>query len=124
MPGFDYFFGIPASLDMPPYVFVENETVEPPSGQIGMSMSRNGGNGYWRAEPSLRVSSILTSYRESPKRLSATSATQARDKPFFLYFALSAPHTPWLPTPQFRGKSQAGAYGDFVARSTMPSARS
>ena len=34
-------------------------------------------------------------------------------KPFFLYFALTAPHTPWLPLPGFQGKSQAGDYGDF-----------
>jgi arylsulfatase A-like enzyme len=29
---------------------------------------------------------------------------------------LSAPHTPWLPTEAFRGKSRAGFYGDFVAQ--------
>ena len=28
--GFDYFFGIPASLDMPPYVYVENDGVFTP----------------------------------------------------------------------------------------------
>ena len=37
-------------------------------------------------------------------------------QPFFLYLALSAPHTPWLPLPEFRGKSKAGDYGDFVAQ--------
>jgi arylsulfatase A-like enzyme len=36
-------------------------------------------------------------------------------QPFFLYLALTAPHTPWLPTPAFRGKAAAGEYGDFVA---------
>src|SRR5262249_8837243 len=35
---------------------------------------------------------------------------------FFLYLALSAPHTPWMPTEEFRGKSGAGYYGDFVAQ--------
>jgi arylsulfatase A-like enzyme len=49
--GFDYFFGIPASLDMPPYVFVENEAVTAsPTGTIAASeMRRKGGNGFWRA---------------------------------------------------------------------------
>jgi hypothetical protein len=49
--GFDFFFGIPASLDMPPYVFVENEAVtEVPTLQIGASsMRRYGGDGFWRA---------------------------------------------------------------------------
>jgi arylsulfatase A-like enzyme len=37
-------------------------------------------------------------------------------QPFFLYLALTAPHTPWLPSPEFRGRSQAGDYGDFVAQ--------
>jgi arylsulfatase A-like enzyme len=34
--------------------------------------------------------------------------------PFFLYFPLSAPHTPILPAPRFRGKSGTNEYGDFV----------
>ncbi|HOI80261.1 MAG TPA: sulfatase-like hydrolase/transferase, partial [Petrimonas sp.] len=28
----------------------------------------------------------------------------------------TAPHTPWMPTPEFRGKSQVDWYGDFVAQ--------
>ncbi|MHC4117390.1 MAG: sulfatase-like hydrolase/transferase, partial [Planctomycetota bacterium] len=35
-------------------------------------------------------------------------------KPFFLYMPLTAPHTPIAPSPEFAGKSKAGAYGDFV----------
>jgi arylsulfatase A-like enzyme len=31
-----------------------------------------------------------------------------------LYLAYPAPHTPWLPAPEFRGKSGAGIYGDFL----------
>ena len=37
-------------------------------------------------------------------------------RPFFLYVPLSAPHTPWMPTPEFIGRSEAGYYGDFVAQ--------
>lgn len=36
------------------------------------------------------------------------------DNPFFLYFSLTAPHTPIAPTDKFKGKSEAGLYGDFV----------
>jgi arylsulfatase A-like enzyme len=36
------------------------------------------------------------------------------EKPYFLYFAMTAPHTPWLPAKEFSGSSQAGDYGDFV----------
>ena len=35
-------------------------------------------------------------------------------KPFFLYLALTSPHAPILPTPEWRGKSGLGIYGDFV----------
>ena len=31
-----------------------------------------------------------------------------------LYLAYPAPHTPWLPTKEFVGKSKAGLYGDFM----------
>lgn len=42
-------------------------------------------------------------------------AEDARDaKPFFLFMALSSPHTPLVPSKQFQGKSGLGDYGDFV----------
>ena len=37
-------------------------------------------------------------------------------KPFFLYFSFPSPHAPIVPTDEFDGKSQAGAYGDFVVQ--------
>jgi arylsulfatase A-like enzyme len=41
---------------------------------------------------------------------------QSKDRPFFLYFPLTAPHMPWLPTKPYEGKSKAGPYGDFVVQ--------
>ena len=38
----------------------------------------------------------------------------SKGRPFFLYFPLTAPHTPWAPTAEYKGKSRAGLYGDFV----------
>ncbi len=35
-------------------------------------------------------------------------------KPFYLYFALSSPHTPIVPSKEWQGKSGLGDYGDFV----------
>lgn len=37
-----------------------------------------------------------------------------RAKPFFLYFAHTFPHVPLFASPQFRGKSARGIYGDTV----------
>ena len=39
---------------------------------------------------------------------------QNREKPFFLYFAPFHPHIPLVPSSQFSGKSDMGAYGDAV----------
>jgi arylsulfatase A-like enzyme len=116
--GFDYFFGIPASLDMPPYVFVENERVtEAPTATVGDSaMRRHGGKGFWRAgaiAPGFKHADVLPKITE---KALAWLAKQSKGRPFFLYFALTAPHTPWLPTPEYEGKSGAGPYGDFVAQ--------
>jgi len=41
-------------------------------------------------------------------------AEQAPEQPFFLYLALNSPHTPIVPSPDWEGKSELGAYGDFV----------
>ena len=54
--------------------------------------------------------------RRSDERAVRFIDQQQRDKPFFLYLPLTAPHTPWMPLDGFRGKSQAGYYGDFAAQ--------
>ncbi|MEM0925288.1 MAG: sulfatase-like hydrolase/transferase, partial [Planctomycetota bacterium] len=41
-------------------------------------------------------------------------ATADESDPFFLYLALPAPHTPWLPSEAFLGKSEVSLYGDFA----------
>src|SRR5207248_9906903 len=84
--GFDYFFGIPASLDMPPYVFVENDApTEPPSATIAASeMRRKGGGGFWRAgaiAPGFKHVDVLP--RLADKAV-AYLGKQAAGRPFFL----------------------------------------
>jgi arylsulfatase A-like enzyme len=37
-----------------------------------------------------------------------------KSEPFFLYLPLGSPHTPILPTDEWKGKSGLGDYGDFV----------
>lgn len=117
--GFDYFYGVPASLDMKPYVYVENgRPYSPLTGKLieASDSKRIGGKGFWRkglvAEGFVHEQ-VLPNLTEKAL-LYIDQQTDNKSKPFFLYFALTAPHTPWLATKEFRGKSDAGHYGDFA----------
>jgi arylsulfatase A-like enzyme len=116
--GFDYYFGIPASLDMAPYVYFENEqVVQAATETIAKSgHARNGGGGLWRAgaiAPDFKHIDVLPTIATKAESYIAERGKQPQ-QPFFLYVPLSSPHTPWIPTAEFRGKSEAGIYGDFV----------
>ncbi len=116
--GFDSYFGIPASLDMPPYLFLDNEGVlESATETIADSaMRRKGGKGFWRGgaiAPHFKHVEVLPTLTD---RAVEFCRKQSKDHPFFLYLALTGPHTPWMPTEEFRGKSKAGYYGDFTAQ--------
>ncbi len=109
--GFDYFFGISASLDMAPYVYVENDrvTAEPTGWTAGSS-----GKQMWREgaiAPDFRHEDVLPTL--TSKALAWIDQSAKSGEPFFLYFPLPAPHTPILPRAQFRGKSGTNEYGDF-----------
>ncbi|MCC6394429.1 MAG: arylsulfatase [Bryobacterales bacterium] len=115
--GFDYYYGIPASLDMDPYLYFENDrAVEQPDSHTD---GRNKPRGvFWRPgpiAPHFEIEQVLPT-------LAAKTISILRDRarqpatPFFLYLPLTGPHTPWVPTAGFRGKSKAGDYGDFVAQ--------
>ncbi len=117
--GFDEFFGIPASLDMPPYLFVENDhPVEMPTATVGDSGDAQHARGpFWRKgarAPSFRHANVLPRLTERAVNFLDRQAKDSAKRPFFLYLALSGPHTPYLPSDKFRGKSGAGDYGDFV----------
>lgn len=116
---FDYYFGIPASLDMIPYVYVENEqVVELPTDSVGPSGYEYGGP-YWRPgpiAPSFKHIDVLPDITEKAVTYIDERASDADTPPFFLYFPLPAPHTPWLPTDEFIGTSSAGEYGDFTVQ--------
>lgn len=115
--GFDYYYGIPASLDMPPYLYFENDRpVEPPSSSTPGANRPRGV--FWREgpmSPRFSIEGVLPHLTEKATGILRERARQPR-QPFFLYFPLTAPHTPWVPQPAFQGRSQAGLYGDFVAQ--------
>ncbi len=112
--GFDHYFGVSASLDMPPYVYIEDDRfTELPTA----SQPRGGFPGYIRQgvrAPSFKPEATLDTLT---RKATAHIAERAKaDKPFFLYLALTAPHKPVLPAKRFRGNTRLGPYGDFVAQ--------
>ncbi len=112
--GFDYFFGIPASLDMAPYVYVENDRVleaptETITGTKGYEFYRGG-----PVAPGFRHEEVLPVCTQKAVAFIEQHAEARPESPFFLYFPLNAPHTPILPTEEFKGKTGVGPYADFV----------
>jgi len=115
--GFDEYFGIPASLDMEPYVYIENgKAVQLPTAQTEGQDTPRGV--FWRKgpiAPSFKMEEVLPTLRDRAIKIVRERAAK-KEQPFFLYLPLTAPHTPWVPKPAYRGKSKAGLYGDFVAQ--------
>jgi arylsulfatase A len=117
--GFDYYFGIAASLDMVPYTFIENDRVTTvPTVDRAYPMTLGTPNGLTRrgpATPEFEVEQVLPELtRKAAACLGERAAAARAGQPFFLYLPLNAPHTPIAPTPEWRGKSGLNAYADFV----------
>ena len=112
--GFDYSYIIPASLDMAPYVYVENDACEKPA--TVHEPGRFDGPVFWRpgeAAEGFDFFDVLPNLtRHAVDYIEGRAGNS--DQPFFLYFPLPAPHWPWVPTEEFVGRSGAGKYGDFV----------
>ena len=111
--GFDYFFGCSASWDMPPYAWIENDSLI----ESDLVPTQKKANGFGRAglkSKKMNPESALPDLTAKAILYIKNTAAEHKDKPFFLYFPLTAPHTPVAPNEAFLGKSKAGKYGDFV----------
>jgi arylsulfatase A-like enzyme len=111
--GFSYFFGFCGSLDMPPYVWVEND--QPTSVPTRKTVSSKGQD-FWReglTSDDFVHEQVLPTIAEKAKQYIHQQSN--KERPFFMYLPLPAPHTPILPTKEFQGKSNLdNPYGDFV----------
>lgn len=115
--GFDYSYVLPASLDMPPYVYVENDKVtEQLTAYTPGNKLTSGYTGpFWREglmAPSFDFKDVLPAFTRKAEQFIIRQS--GKKDPFFLYFPMPAPHTPWMPGQDFAGKSRAGEYGDYV----------
>lgn len=117
--GFEYYFGISASLDMVPFCYIENDRVTAlPSddrdflmllGRPGKSTRRG------PTAPGFDAANVLPDLTRKAVEFIDNHADAARKgTPFFLYLPLASPHTPILPTPAWQGKSGLNPYADFV----------
>jgi arylsulfatase A-like enzyme len=103
--GFDSFFGIAASLDMPPYFYITNDRVSgKPTEQRQWFRPGLAAKGFEASD----VLPALTKHA-----LDFIKAQKA-ERPFFLYLAYASPHTPLVPKAEWKGKSGLGEYADFV----------
>lgn len=107
--GFDYYFGISASLDMPPYIYIENDRTQGVP-TVEKTWIRKG-----PAHKDFEALDVLPALTQKAVAYIGQQAPKAREgRPFFLYLPLNAPHTPILPVREWQGKSGLNVYGDFV----------
>ena len=119
--GFDSYFGIRASTDIPPYFYIRGDrAVAPPTNRIEdrntEGWTRIQGE-FWRAggiAPGLELKDVLPKFTDEAIAVIHQHQNAESKNPLFLYLAYPAPHTPWLPSKEFRGKSAASMYGDFA----------
>jgi arylsulfatase A len=115
--GFDYSFILPASLDMEPYCYLENDvlTAIPDEYTPGNDLETGFTGAFWRKgriAKGFKFEEVLPTFIQKAEKF--ITENSGSDKPFFLYVPFAAPHTPWVPKDEFKGLSEAGQYGDFV----------
>ena len=111
--GFDYAYGHSGSLDMAPYIYIENGM---PTAPVNRITEDTGKYTWWRKGP---TAADFVHEQVTPnffnRAISYVDEMATQDQPFFLYLALPSPHTPILPTKEWQGRSGLNPYGDFVA---------
>ena len=142
--GFDYFFGMPATGDRVPCVYIENHRVVnlDPNDPIKVSYAKPvGDDPTGKTHPELLKLKLSAGHAgtivNGISRIGFMAGGQAarwkdeemadmftrkavefiakhKDGPFFLYFGTHDPHVPRVPHPRFRGTSGCGIRGDVI----------
>ncbi len=113
--GFDYSFVIPASLNMPPFVYLENDKAT----QIPTKTSEHKRQEY--PYSSWIKGDILDDFVHDQvlptfvnKTISYIKDNANSEVPFFVYVPLPDSHNPVLPIAPWKGTSDINEYADFV----------
>ena len=134
--GFDYFFGIPASLNfgvlawfegrhaaVPPTVFTAKKPnkrhndyrIKPPYQDTPEETRELLNRGAIEVAPDFIDNQCLTRFTDKAiDWMQAKTNQPENSKPFFLYLPLTSPHYPVCPLPEFWGQGQCGGYGEFM----------
>ena len=134
--GFDYFYGIPASLNygvlawfegrhakVPPTLFTGKKPnkrhidyrIMPPYQKTPVETRRELGKLGMEVAPDFIDDQCLTRFTDKAIEWMQGKVVDAKNgKPFFVYLPYTSPHYPVCPLPAFHGKGDCGGYGEFV----------
>jgi arylsulfatase A-like enzyme len=107
--GFTHDFLYPASLDMPPYLYLRDDK------SVGIPTVTKAFKTPHRPGPALADFEADRCLRDFAREArSFIGGCAEKKEPFFLYLPLTSPHTPIAPSKNWQGKSGLGEYLDFV----------
>jgi len=134
--GFQYFYGIPASLNygvlawfegrhakVPPTVFTAKKPnqrhvdyrIMPPYQDTPEATKRELGKKGMEIASDFIDNQCLTRFTDKAiEWMKGKTASAKKGNPFFVYLPYTSPHYPVCPLPKFYGKGKAGGYGEFV----------
>ncbi|MEN3940733.1 arylsulfatase [Prosthecobacter sp. SYSU 5D2] len=114
--GFDHYFGISASLNMSPFCYLVNDRALrlPVLNQERMRDTNFMAVDEGVRSPDFTIHGVMPRLAGEAVAFIEERAAAADKKPFFLYAPLTSPHLPVVTNTEYKGKSQAGDYGDFV----------
>ncbi len=116
--GFDYYYGISASLNMSPHAYIENTQVQGDLVYLtdkksvkafGLEGAKTG----WAAK-GFKQDQVQKTFIDKAINWIEHQQKSSPEKPFFVYVPLNSPHTPIVPSDKFIGKSGLSAHGDFT----------
>jgi arylsulfatase A-like enzyme len=112
--GFDYSFIVPGSLDMSPYVYLENGKATAIPDSISPRVPFPAYTRMGEIAPDFTHQTALDKLTQKAVNFIREQAESSQ--PFFLYFPMTGPHKPALTAERFAGSSGFGPYGDLVVQ--------
>lgn len=115
--GFDEAFFIQASLDMPPYLYLQDDRAVsvPTKNRFFLHNEYNDYHRIGAGAADFDANKSLATWASKSREFIKTQA-QNTEQPFFLYLPLTSPHTPIVPGEKFKGMHPNYSwYADFIA---------